>query len=183
LSTTTLDRIETARMVCERLRPDHAPELAVLLCDPRVARTLWPDPEPPSEADVAAGLAPKLEHWQRYGFGLWLLRDRSTGEMVGRGGLQYTFVAETHEIEGGWAIVPERWGQGLATELALASLEVAFGPLGLPQIVAFTLPHNVASRRVMEKSGFRYEREIEHVGLPHVLYRCRAARLTTASSG
>jgi [ribosomal protein S5]-alanine N-acetyltransferase len=41
--------------------------------------------------------------------------------------------------------------------------------------VAFTLPDNVASRRVMEKVGFRYEREVEHVDLPHVLYRLREA--------
>ncbi len=160
-------------MICERMVPEHTEELTVLLCDPRVARTLWPTPEPPSEADVAAGLAGKLEHWARYGFGLWLLRDRATGEMVGRGGLQHTFVDGMHEIEVGWAIVPERWNQGLATELALTSIEVAFGPLALPHVVAFTLPHNAASRRVMDKAGFRYEREIVHVGLPHVLYSRR----------
>jgi ribosomal-protein-alanine N-acetyltransferase len=49
-------------------------------------------------------------------------------------------------------------------------VELAFGPLGLDRLVAFTLPDNVASRRVMEKSGFIYERHIEHAGLPHVLY-------------
>jgi RimJ/RimL family protein N-acetyltransferase len=50
--------------------------------------------------------------------------------------------------------------------------------LGLEEIVAFTLPHNVASRRVMEKVGFRYERDIEWAGLPHVLYRQRLASST-----
>ena len=96
--------------------------------------------------------------------------------MVGRGGMQYTFVAGCHEVEVGWAIVPERWGEGLATELALASVEVAFGNLGLPAIVAFTLPDNLASRRVMEKAGFIFEREIVHQQLDHVLYRRRATR-------
>lgn len=41
------------------------------------------------------------------------------------------------------------------------------------ELVAFTLPHNAASRRVMEKAGFAYERDTEHAGLPHVLYRSR----------
>ena len=41
-------------------------------------------------------------------------------------------------------------------------------------MIAITLPDNVASRRVMEKTGFVYEREIRHVGLAHVLYRRRA---------
>ena len=89
----------------------------------------------------------------------------------GRGGLQYTFVAGTNEVEVAWAIVPDRWGQGLATELARASVALAFDDLRLREIVAFTLPHNVASRRVMEKSGFEYEGPIVHAGLPHVLYR------------
>ena len=171
MSTLTVDRVLTARMVCERLRREHADQLFTLLCDPRVARTLWPQRRPPSEADVIDGLEAKLDHWRRFGFGLWLLRDRLTGEMVGRGGLQWTFVAGQSEVEAGWAIVPERWGEGLATELAEASVAVAFDDLDLPQIVAFTLPDNLASRRVMEKTGFVFEREIAHAGLPHVLYR------------
>lgn len=171
MTATTLDQVETERMICERLRPEHTEVLITLLCDPQVARWLSVTPRPPSEAEVAGGLAGKLEHWARYGFGLWLLRDRDTGEMVGRGGLQHTFVAGLHEIEVGWAILPERWGQGLATELAHAAVEAAFGPLQLPRVVAFTLPDNLPSRRVMEKAGFEFEREIEHVGLPHVLYR------------
>jgi ribosomal-protein-alanine N-acetyltransferase len=173
MSTSTIERVQTARMVLERLRPEHAPEQLQLLRDPRVTATLWPRTEPPSEADVLDGLTFKLEHWERYGFGMWLLRDRETGEMVGRGGLQYTYTAGLNDVEAGWAIIPERWGQGLATELAHACVEVGFEQLGLLEIVAFTLPTNVASRRVMEKSGFEYEREIVHAGLPHVLYRRR----------
>jgi RimJ/RimL family protein N-acetyltransferase len=169
------DRVETERLICERLRGDHAPELLRLLSDPRVARTLFATAEPPSEAEMLEQLATKLTHWERFGFGLWLLRDRATGEMVGRGGLQHTFVAGCDEVEVGWAIVPERWGQGLATEMAHAAVDAAFHELRLPEIVAFTLPDNIASRRVMEKTGFSYERRIVHVGLPHVLYR-RTAR-------
>jgi RimJ/RimL family protein N-acetyltransferase len=171
------DRIETPRMVLERLRMEHLEELSRLLRDPRVAATGWPGGEPPSEHEVIASLADKERHWARHGFGMWLMRDRETGEMVGRGGLQWTtYVRDLDEVEVGWSVTPERWGQGLATELALASVDVAFGPLDLDQIVAFTLPDNVASRRVMEKAGFSYDREILHVGLPHVLYRLRRAR-------
>jgi ribosomal-protein-alanine N-acetyltransferase len=67
--------------------------------------------------------------------------------------------------------VGERWGEGLATELALASIDAGFGTLGLDELIAFTLIHNRASRRVMEKAGLSYEREFLHVGLPHALYR------------
>jgi RimJ/RimL family protein N-acetyltransferase len=170
------ERVETERLVCERLKPDHGPELMTLLGDPRVARTLFASAEPPSDAEMVENLGAKVAHWERFGFGLWLLRDRATGEMVGRGGLQHTFVGGCDEVEVGWAIVPERWGEGLATEMAAAAAEVAFNDLRLGEIVAFTLPENVASRRVMEKTGFRYERRIVHHGLPHVLYRLAAQR-------
>lgn len=66
---------------------------------------------------------------------------------------------------------PPTWGQGLATELAHASVRVAFEMLELSELIAFTLPDNAASRRVMEKSGFAYADDIEHEGMPHVLYR------------
>jgi RimJ/RimL family protein N-acetyltransferase len=171
---TAVERIETPRMVGERLRPSHQDELMRLLRDPRVATTLWPGEATPTEAQVLHSLADKLDHWERYGFGLWLLRDRETGVAVGRGGLQHTHVGERDEVEAGWAIAPERWGQGLATELAHASIQTGFGELGLEQIVAFTLPTNLASRRVMEKSGFAYERDIRYSGRTHVLYRISA---------
>lgn len=172
-SLSTIERIETARLVCERLRMEHVSEVTRLLRDPRVSQTLWPGAEPPSEHQVVESTAEKEMHWERYGFGLWLLRDRATGEMVGRGGLQWTYVADLGDVEAGWAIVPERWGEGLATELAWASIETAFGPLELSEIIAFSLPDNLASRRVMEKTGFVFERDIIYVGRPHVLYRRR----------
>ncbi len=173
MSTGTIERLETERLVLERLRVEHAPEECRLLCDPRVGATLWSRPTAPSEAEIINALAAKVDHWDRHGFGTWLIRDRETGEAVGRGGLQYTFTAGLHDVEAGWAIIPERWGQGLATELARTCVAVGFEQLGLRAIVAFTLPDNVASRRVMEKAGFEYERDIVHAGLAHVLYRRR----------
>jgi RimJ/RimL family protein N-acetyltransferase len=171
-----LDTLETERMVAERMRAEHHDELARLLRDPRVARTLWPGEAPPSEAQLQYILSDKLDHWNRYGFGLWLLRDRATGVMVGRGGLQHTVVGRDGEVEAGWAIAPERWGQGLATELAHACTAVAFGELALAEIIAMALPSNVASRRVMEKSGFEYERDVVYRGIAHVLYRAARPR-------
>ena len=173
MNTDTIDLIETERMVLERLRLEHGPEQLHLLLDPLVYATLWPRDQPPTEAEVLEGLAAKVAHWDRHGFGMWVLRDRETGEMVGRGGLQYTYTAGLHDVEAGWAIVPDRWGQGLATELAHASVEVGFEQVGLLEIVAFTLPGNLASRRVMEKAAFTYERDIVHAGQPHVLCRRR----------
>ncbi len=170
VSLSALDRVRTQRLVCERPEPDDLPDVLGLLCEPRVARWLWPDGQPPGEERVRAIHERNLKHWELHGFGLWLVRDRASGELVGRGGLQHTFVAGMHEVEAGWAIAPARWGSGLATEVAQAALSTGFDELGLLRVVAFTLPFNERSRRVMEKTGFRYVKDIEHVGLPHVLY-------------
>jgi RimJ/RimL family protein N-acetyltransferase len=127
-------------------------------------------PEPPSAADVHQSFADRLEHWETHGFGLWFLRDSERGEMVGRGGLQYTDATGGRAVEAAWAVRPELWRRGLATELAEATVRVAFDDLNLDELIALTLTDNVASCRVMEKSGFAYEREFVHVGLPHVLF-------------
>ncbi len=166
------ERFERGRLGYERIGAEHAAELQRLMREPLVLETLWPGTDAPSDADLQASLDAKVEHWERHGFGMWLLRERGSEAMVGRGGLQYCDVLGVKAVEVGWAVTPERWGQGFATELGHVSIEVAFAVLGLHELIAFTLPDNIASRRVMEKAGFVYEREIEHVGLTHVLY-CR----------
>jgi [ribosomal protein S5]-alanine N-acetyltransferase len=160
--------IGTPRLRGERIGPEHQDALAALHGDPRVGATLGGTRTPEQVADT---IVRHGQIWAENGFGYWLFRDRESGEPVGRGGLSRAHVDGADEVEVGWAIMPERWGRGYATELGGAAVEVAFGVLGLADVVAFTLPHNAASRRVMEKLGFSYEREIVWADLPHVLYR------------
>jgi ribosomal-protein-alanine N-acetyltransferase len=71
--------------------------------------------------------------------------------------------------------MPDYWNRGFATEIAQVSLDVGFERLGLAEIGSWTLPINLVSQRVMEKLGFRYERDFEFAGLPHRFYRLVAA--------
>jgi ribosomal-protein-alanine N-acetyltransferase len=104
-----------------------------------------------------------------------VFRDIENGWFVRRAGLRNTRVGGNDEVELAYALAAEYWDRGLATEMAQAILKLAFERLGLTNVVCFTLPTNRASRRVMEKVGFDYEREVTHVGSPHVLYRITAA--------
>jgi ribosomal-protein-alanine N-acetyltransferase len=124
-----------------------------------------------SEDETRRFLRDNLAHWDRYGYGLWTFRDKGAGEFIGRGGLRNVNVGGNDEVELAYALRAEYWGRGLATEMAAAILAVGFERLALTDVVAFTLPTNRASRRVMEKAGFGFERAIVHAGLPHVLYR------------
>jgi RimJ/RimL family protein N-acetyltransferase len=101
-------------------------------------------------------------------------RYLSDRRFVGRGGLRRVVIDGKEEVEVGYGLVPEFWGRGLATELAVASVRAGFDVLKLPDIVSFTLPTNNKSRRVMEKVGFQYEKDVVWADLPHVLYRLRS---------
>lgn len=157
----------TERLRGERLAPRHHDLVAPIFADPRVGATMggvW------SDEQVANDIARVGAHWERYGFGIWVffLGD----EAVARGGLQHAEFDGRPEIEVAWTTAPEHWGKGFATELGRAAVDVAFGTLSVPELVAFTLPHNGASRRVMEKLDFVYEKTAPYKGYgDHVLYR------------
>ncbi len=161
-----------------RVRPPESRDEASyrrLLFDPEVARWLRPKPlRPFTEADPPALLVRDLRHWESHGWGPWVVED--DGAFAGRAGLNMTHVAGAQAVELAWALVPPAQGRGIATEAARAAVAAA-RELGLEEVVTFTLPENVASRRVMEKAGLVFERDITHSGLPHVLYRLR---LTTS---
>jgi ribosomal-protein-alanine N-acetyltransferase len=165
--------VETARLRGEPIAAEHDEAMSELLGDERVGATMGGVLTP---ARVSALRTTMAEHWERHGFGYWVWRETASGAVVARGGLQRAHVGGRDEVEVGWAVMPDRWGEGFASEIGAASAQHAFTALGLDDVVAFTLPTNVASRRVMDKLDFEYERDIEHAGMPHVLYRLHAVR-------
>lgn len=164
----SISTFRTARLSAERLRPEHLADLCRMYQDPQVMATLG---GPRSEEQTQKYLQDALDHWERHGFGIWVLRDPDGGRFAGRAGLRRLQVSGNDEVEVLYALMPEFWGKGLATEIAQALVRIAFERLGLAEVVSFTLPTNRASQRVMEKAGLRFERDIVHAGLPHVLYR------------
>jgi RimJ/RimL family protein N-acetyltransferase len=112
-----------------------------------------------------------------HGFGRFAVDDRHTGELVGRVGVmrQPDCMATEEKDEVGWVIAAGRWGEGLATEAAAASIRDSFHRVGLVRILSWTLPENVASRRVMEKCGLRFRGTADWKGREHIWYDARGA--------
>jgi ribosomal-protein-alanine N-acetyltransferase len=164
----SVESFETARLRAERLRHVHFDDVQRMHSDARVMATLG---GVRGESQTRALIRANDEHWERYGYGLWVFRDAATGGFAGRGGLRHLEVGGGPEIEVAYALVAELWNRGLATEMAVAIVRLAFEELRIDNLVCFTQPTNYASRRVMEKAGFRYERDIVHAGLPHVFCR------------
>jgi ribosomal-protein-alanine N-acetyltransferase len=87
------------------------------------------------------------EHWARCGFGWYAWIEVETVALIARGSPKRAHIAGHDGVEIDWTVMPERWNQGYATGLGAASVVIAFGPLGLADVVSFTVPHNWASRR------------------------------------
>lgn len=164
----SIEHFETERLDARRVQASDLPDIYAMDSDPRVMATLG---GLRTNAETRAYLDRNLAHWERHGYGVWTLRSRVDRRFVGRAALRHVEVEGVPEIEVGYALMPEYWRQGLATEVAHAIVSIAFDRLGLGSLVAFCLPTNAGSRRVMEKSGAVYERDIIHAELPHVLYR------------
>lgn len=170
-----IESFQTERLSGERVGPSHFEMICLLHHDPLVMRTLSPDGDILPDDMTRRGLLDAEEHWERHGFGLWVFRDRRDGAFVGRGGLKVYRIDEQDVVGLAYAVVSSRWGQGYATEMAEASLSTGFDRLGLSEIDTWTLPVNRASQRVMEKLGFRYDREFVFAGLTHRYYRLFAS--------
>jgi [ribosomal protein S5]-alanine N-acetyltransferase len=163
-----IERFRTARLRGRRLVEQDGAALLALRRDPAVAA--WLGAPPPAD-QLNERLAALQDHWRRHDYGLWILHKRADGAFAGYVGLQQATIEGVAEIELLYALCPACWGRGLASEAARHVVRLAFGHLGLASLIAYTLPANHASRRVMAQAGFRYERDIVHAGRPHVLYR------------
>jgi RimJ/RimL family protein N-acetyltransferase len=163
--------LATPRLLAAAVAPSHFADLSRLLTDPLVTKTLASAGKPLAEEEIQKLVDEQVEHWQQHGFGFWVFHRRDDGQFIGRGGLKIYQIDGNEVIGLAYAIVSDHWNQGFATEIARASLEVGFRQLDFPEICTWTLPINRASQRVMEKLGFRYERDFEFAGLEHRFYR------------
>lgn len=133
-----------------------------------------------TRAESDAWAARMRAHFAEHGWGFWVVAEAATGAFVGVVGLmtipwQANF---TPAVEIGWRIGPRFRRQGYAEEAARVALAHGFGALGLAAVVAFTVPGNTASWKLMEKLGMLPEGEFDHPRLPeghhyrrHLLYR------------
>ena len=176
---TTPYELRTDRLLLRRWLPEDRTPFARLNADARVVEFL-PGPLSREESDAWAD---RIEaHFQEHGFGLWAVEIPGVTPFAGFIGLSIPRF-EAHFmpcVEIGWRLDADHWNRGYATEGARAALGFGFETLQLEEIVSFTVPANVRSRRVMEKISMRHSAsdDFDHPLLPdghplrrHVLYR------------
>jgi len=174
------DTFITARLEAERLEPRHLSEIRRMHRDEAVMAHLG---GVRTEKQTLAYFARNLKHWEDYGFGLWVVRERGGDDAIGRAVLRHVSIDGVDEVEVGYAFYAPFWGLGLATEVTAACLGLAREPLGFGTVVALTAPGNAASQHVLRKSGLSYEREISHDGMACALFRIRWALAEDRAAG
>ncbi|MGE0725700.1 MAG: GNAT family N-acetyltransferase [Alphaproteobacteria bacterium] len=180
--------IPTARLLLRGWRDTDLPTFAAMNADHRVMAHF---PATLDHAETEAMVGRIRAHFATHGFGLWAVEVRGVAPFIGYAGLAVPrFEAHfTPCVEIGWRLARDHWGNGYATEAAAAVLGHAFGPLGLAEVVSFTVPANARSWRVMERIGMARDpaSDFEHPVLPaghplrpHVLYRLSRAAWRSA---
>jgi len=171
--------IQTERLLLRRWRTSDRAPFARLNADPAVTEHLLG----PMSPDASDAFVDRIEaHWDQRGLGLWAVEVPAVAPFVGYVGLWPADIVRPGAVEVGWRLVRAHWGHGYATEAARAALRFGFERLGLAEIVSFTVPQNVRSRRVMERIGLTRDPDadfdhprvdpLEHPELVrHVLYR------------
>ncbi|NDZ79050.1 GNAT family N-acetyltransferase [Streptomyces sp. SID10853] len=110
-----------------------------------------------SQQQVLRWLAEVEQQWAARGHGLCALELRSSGEFIGRSGLQYW--QQFDEIELGWTLKAEQWGRGYATEAARAGLDWGLANLEADYFTALMKPGNFPSVKAAERLGFSPRRQ------------------------
>jgi RimJ/RimL family protein N-acetyltransferase len=176
-------QLETTRLILRRWQDADRAPFAAMNADP-VVMQFFAAPFTTEQSNET--IDRYLAAFDREGFSFFAAILRDTGAFAGTIGLQTMRDVVPNlpqpAVEIGWRLTQASQGQGLATEGALAVIDLAFHQLGWAEVVAITAIPNQPSRRVMEKLGMthRPELDFDHPRVPaghqyqrHTLYSLR----------
>src|SRR6266436_1335330 len=145
--------LETDRLFLREYVEEEAEAFFKLNSDPEVLRFVRDKPLLNVKQARQILVDHPIADYRKYGFGRGACILKSTGEQIGFAGLKY--LEEFGDVDVAFRLMRTHWGQGLATEAALASVRFGFANLGLKRIIGMVMPENIASVRVLEKTGLR----------------------------
>jgi RimJ/RimL family protein N-acetyltransferase len=172
----------------------------IILTTPRLTLRLWREGD---DAHAAAMQTPAVMRWLQdedmpvrrpgsvvermqamqaeQGHCFWVIEHRDDGGFLGYCGIKRVDAENTpltgaYEI--GWSLAEQHWGEGYATEAAMAVMDRAFAVHEAPFVVAFTVAQNVPSWRVMKRIGMEHQPAMDfhdpaysHALNPTMVYR------------
>jgi len=164
----------TARLRVRRWRASDHPSLMAVYGDADAMRWVG-DGRPLTEEECRSWLEVTRRNYRQRGYGMFAVESRQTGEVVGFCGLVHP--GGQKEAEAKYAYARAYWGQGIATEVMAGLIRYGASVHGLEHIIATADPENLASHRVLEKSGMtRGELRDEDDGTRSVVFDWRSGQ-------
>jgi ribosomal-protein-alanine N-acetyltransferase len=145
----------TSRLLIRRNIPEDVEAAFRIYGDPEVKRYLS-NAQPETYEQVKKRILGRAEFEERFGVTMWAVVEKASGEMIGSCGL-FPVEGKGPKIEIAYHFRRDVWGKGHATEAAAACLDYGLRELKIPRIIGLVDEENVASCRVLEKIGMRFE--------------------------
>lgn len=163
--------LETQRLIIRELSQADFQDLADMLQNPNV---MYAYEHSFSDQDVQNWLDRQRKRYDQYGFGLWAVERKATGQMIGQAGLTMQPYADREVLEIGYLLKKQFWGCGYATEAAEGCKEYAFQTLKRNRVYSIIKADNVPSIHVARRIGMKKESEFiaqyYHGEMLHCLY-------------
>lgn len=159
--------IETERLLLREFRIDDAEKLYLLNLDPDVIR--YTGNAPFVSVEEAKMFIITYDHYRLFGLGRWALIRKEDNEFVGWCGLKYTPDLDEYDI--GFRLFKSFWNKGYATEASIACIKYGFTKSGIKSIIGRAMRENIASIKVLEKSGLTYFKDFDFEGKDGVIYK------------
>lgn len=107
--------------------------------------------------------------YRQYGYGIWGIEDKTSGELIGQCG--FNMLPDDEGVEIAYLLSKENWHKGLATEAASETLKFGFDILGFKTICALSYPQNIPSIKVLNKLGMISAGYKEFYGITFLFFK------------
>ena len=151
--------LNTERLLLRAFDQDDLDPFAAMVSNLEVMQRATYDGNTMTRAQAWNWLCLMLGHWHMRGFGIWGIEEKSSGELIGRIGLQ--FLDGFEDVELVWMLAKSVWGKGFASEGARAAIDYGLNTLAIPRIAAVIHQDNKPSIRLAERLGMEMEKEVE----------------------
>ncbi len=145
--------LETERLILRPMLATDIDALLLIFTDPKVMASFGG--ELFNREQMERWLQRNLDHQNQFGYGLFSVILKESGELIGDCGLEQLEVEGVQTAELGYDFRSDYWNQGFATEAAVAVRDYAFEVLQLPQLISLIRVGVLASKRVAEKVGMK----------------------------
>lgn len=158
-------KLETKRLILRPITLDDVEDFYEMDSNPKVHRYLGNNPVT-SLAQSEAMVKAILQQYKDYHIGRLAVIKKDTNEFLGWSGLKFerTLRKEFDYYDLGYRFKEQHWGNGYATETAIASLNYGFKDLKLKEICAAADVNHIASNTILKKIGLQPSGTFEYEG-------------------